>query len=96
MDQVALFAPPPVAEGVARFLGTCRRDDCRRVVAVEVESRAIGTWGECPAGHGRVYLERVRGTRTDAPCNSACMYARGPSCECGCGGANHGGGYVLR
>lgn len=28
-------------------------------------------------------------------CNAACMGARGPSCECQCAGANHGGGWAL-
>ena len=26
-------------------------------------------------------------------CDSRCMNATGPNCECGCGGANHGRGY---
>jgi len=28
-------------------------------------------------------------------CNSKCMGAVGPNCECSCGGKNHGAGFVL-
>lgn len=27
------------------------------------------------------------------PCGSKCLTARGPSCDCSCGGENHGGGH---
>jgi hypothetical protein len=27
-------------------------------------------------------------------CNSSCQHARGKHCECACGGANHGKGYM--
>jgi hypothetical protein len=26
------------------------------------------------------------------PCNTLCMFATGPNCECKCGGRNHGAG----
>ena len=26
-------------------------------------------------------------------CDSRCIYAKGPDCECSCGGANHGAGH---
>ena len=29
-----------------------------------------------------------------APCNDACIYARGPDCECKCQGLNHGKGWL--
>lgn len=28
-------------------------------------------------------------------CNSLCMGAHGPDCECRCGGKNHGAGFIL-
>jgi hypothetical protein len=27
-------------------------------------------------------------------CNALCMSARGPNCECRCGGKNHGAGFI--
>ncbi len=46
----------------------------------------------CPDCGGSVPVEKVAGTfREDKPCTARCMAAVGPSCECFCGGANHGG-----
>lgn len=32
----------------------------------------------------------VVGTVTEKPCGSRCMASKGPTCECACGGKNHG------
>lgn len=35
-------------------------------------------------------LRPIVGTVTDHECDSRCTSAKGPNCECACGGANHG------
>lgn len=47
----------------------------------------------CPAC-GKLRLgHEVVGTVTDHKCGSKCLNSKGPSCECACGGANHGAGH---
>lgn len=48
----------------------------------------------CPDHEGATRWEVVRGEVTDHACDGRCMNAIGPSCECSCGGANHGGRYL--
>lgn len=36
----------------------------------------------------------VKGTVTDCPCDGRCTSAKGPNCDCSCGGANHGSDYL--
>jgi hypothetical protein len=36
------------------------------------------------------FAKAIRGTVTDEPCGAKCLAAKGPSCDCSCGGANHG------
>jgi hypothetical protein len=51
---------------------------------------------DCPRCHARgLFLARIEGTESDHECNAACMFARGPLCECQCGGKNHGAGFAL-
>lgn len=51
--------------------------------------------GACP-DHGavEVRVSPIRGTVTDHECDSRCTSAKGPNCECSCGGANHGAAHV--
>lgn len=35
-------------------------------------------------------FDAVAGTVTEKPCGSRCMASKGPTCECACGGRNHG------
>lgn len=49
----------------------------------------------CPE-HGTAYLsgKPVKGSYSEARvCDSRCMGAKGPNCDCQCGGANHGANY---
>lgn len=67
---------------------------CAAVHAVEGARVVPAACRECG---GRVFSHpnRVEGVYSDRHnCNAACMFARGPSCECSCGGANHAGGWV--
>jgi hypothetical protein len=49
-----------------------------------------------PCGHApeKARLRNVKGTTTDRECDSRCMGAVGPSCECSCGGRNHGAAFA--
>jgi hypothetical protein len=55
---------------------------------------AFGSCADCgrihPSGRRILYSKQPRGHA----CNSLCMSATGPSCECRCGGKNHGAGFV--
>jgi hypothetical protein len=44
----------------------------------------------CPTCRRERIANTVSGRVTDQPCGSRCMGATGPSCDCACGGANHG------
>lgn len=37
---------------------------------------------------------RVKGTKTQKPCNDECTHARGKVCNCSCGGKNHGSAHI--
>lgn len=51
--------------------------------------RANGTCRSCQAA---TTIRLIRGTYVaDMKCGAKCMGATGPSCECSCGGKNHGG-----
>lgn len=36
----------------------------------------------------------IKGSVTDCPCDGRCTSAKGPNCDCSCGGANHGADYL--
>lgn len=72
------------------------------LAAREVETSRLLTYdngtvlARC-SGCARVrVLHPVRGTmRDDIPCNAKCVGAFGPSCDCSCGGRNHGGAHSI-
>ena len=49
---------------------------------------------DCTCGR-QVTLRRVSAAKTDHVCDSRCTSAKGHSCECSCGGANHGMGNAV-
>ena len=57
----------------------------------------VAPWAQCPE-HGKLYrLQLVKGSyREDIKCTSRCWNATGPSCDCSCGGANHGAGAPMK
>ena len=81
--------------------------DCLTVVAVETEikptydNRGYPHYATCGACSGEMEyigrVERNRLVRTDhvCPCDGRCTNATGPSCDCQCGGANHGSGVLV-
>ena len=97
--QVSLFsepAPPAVPTAPRNFY---RCADCLTIAAVDGRSPAGTLCGACdgPIEHmGEVYRTSLRQlTGYEAPCDHRCTGARGPDCECSCGGANHGTGLVV-
>jgi hypothetical protein len=81
----------------SRWVGRCRT--CKAAVRIEVPATdPIGSmwyidWERktvCECG-AAVKVKLVNGVVSDKVCNSRCMGAVGPACECSCGGENHGG-----
>lgn len=51
----------------------------------------------CPGCHRPTFGQAIRGRYNAATrCDARCIYAKGPDCECSCGGANHGAGHQPR
>jgi hypothetical protein len=100
VGQVGATAAPA---GPLWFVRCC---DCLSVVAVTAAElpRRVGRDGFpiCGACGGPVELmgqvERARLVSVAhlAPCDERCTNARGPSCDCKCGGRNHGSKLVVR
>lgn len=50
----------------------------------------------CPECDGSLQWDEIVGKVVDDhPCDARCMGARGPDCECSCGGANHGSAFQI-
>lgn len=80
---------------IARNIGRCRY--CKAVIVVEPQAHQVGrkVFGFCgcrPQGFN-VLCKPVRGRVADKTCDSRCVNAVGPSCDCSCGGANHAAGH---
>ena len=55
---------------------------------------AISTFVKCACGRS-FYMAPVKGViKADVACDARCTEAKGHSCECACGGRNHGAGSV--
>jgi hypothetical protein len=50
----------------------------------------------CPECQGRIYVKssEVEGHLSEKKCDARCTGARGPHCDCSCGGTNHGAGWL--
>jgi hypothetical protein len=54
-----------------------------------------GRFARCTANHKVFPVKAVKGTYSEAhECDARCLNAKGWSCTCSCGGANHGRGHV--
>lgn len=92
---------------MSRYFYRCA--DCLSVCATETElkpfqhkeSRYAMQVGKCGACEGWLeYMGRTQRARlvldsTRCPCDDRCTSARGPDCECQCGGENHGSHMVV-
>lgn len=85
-----------------------RCTDCLGIFTLEQKLPVVSTgdiyketYGTCSACGGDIeYMGQVEGTRLTktkaaVPCDSRCVFARGPSCDCQCRGENHGSGLVV-
>jgi len=48
----------------------------------------------CSCGAARMRMSAVQGRVSETKCSSKCTGAVGPSCDCECGGRNHGAGFL--
>lgn len=81
------------------YLGTCEmhgrpvRYEGGNATPVSGQAGKYRIWCPVPeagaSGHW-ILAERLVAVRTTVTCDGSCMSARRPSCDCGCGGANHG------
>lgn len=76
-----------------RFIGTCKA--CKTTFAVTVTSPTFGREiRRCPKCDTRTAVEQVFGSVSEGKrCDARCVNAKRSSCECQCGGRNHGGGH---
>lgn len=55
-----------------------------------------GFFARCPERHKVFMLKAIKGTYSpDHKCDARCLNAKGHTCTCSCGGANHGRGYAI-
>jgi hypothetical protein len=74
------------------YIGRCPVKGCGHV------ARQLGAFSRparCPEHEQRITLEPVWGELVETVrCDARCQNARGASCDCSCGGANHGRGHL--
>lgn len=93
--QLGLFELPAALAPVALF--RCKRCDFTAAREHEGHGPVPRPWRACPHCGGPVTGGLVDGAYSDGiRCDASCQYARGPSCDCSCGGANHGRGWLGR
>jgi hypothetical protein len=82
------------ARATTIYLGVCERDN--RPVRFEFPYD-MGPTAMIPCFAGctlPVKCERLHAVKTHLECDGSCRSARGPACECGCGGVNHGNAWT--
>lgn len=73
------------------LIGRCTTKGCKHTTSAE--GSIVGR-GECPE-HGAYTLNEVIGSYAETvKCGARCLNAVGPSCDCSCGGKNHGVGHA--
>jgi hypothetical protein len=72
------------------YLGTCK--PCDRPYRIDLGERAVQQYQQvaCPGCGNAMNVERLASVFTEESCDPRCMGATGPSCQCACGGENHG------
>lgn len=72
-----------------RVIGRCK--SCKQGFAEEINYFGPKRVFHC----GQVAtLLPVQAKQTSKPCGGRCISAIGPSCDCSCGGSNHGAGHL--
>lgn len=73
------------ATPTGHLIGTCK--------ACKTTSRVPGRFGgirPCTSCGKPIKTEEIWGNRTNKPCDARCLSAKRASCDCSCGGENHG------
>jgi hypothetical protein len=77
------------AKQLSVFIGRC--EPCNRPVRVTTDLFTGDHYSApCPDCHKFRDLQRLYGTVSKMECHGACMGAYGKTCDCACGGINHG------
>lgn len=87
---------PPVVRRLDDVMARCK--SCGRPARLTPEQRPRDVRPACPGCGGSLYVPagaEIVAQENGQPCNAICMNARGPSCDCSCGGANHGAGWAI-
>jgi hypothetical protein len=94
--QSAMFGLPDYDATAPRAMYRCERVRDHANGRARHFSGSPGT-APCPECGRVTFGTTIRGTyHKDALCNSLCVAATGPDCECNCAGANHGKAWLLR
>lgn len=87
-----------IESGRPRYYARCA--DCLSIGAVEagawIAGAACGVCGGPVENMGRVERDRLVRDEMRTPCDGRCTNARGPRCDCKCGGQFHGSGMLIR
>ena len=82
---------------MSRYFLRCR--DCLTVSAVECDAlprvMECGACGGALESMGKVSGLYLTHTHLGCPCDERCTGARGPKCDCSCGGENHGSNLLV-
>ena len=75
------------------YIARCYAKGCGAVRRIE-RGTQVEMWNGkphiiCACGSATV-VKAISGRTTDTACSDKCSAAKGPSCECACGGENHG------
>jgi hypothetical protein len=77
-----------------RLFGQVKYGEARLTREVNGEARDISHDAACPVCKRHRKSAHVVGTVTEHKCGAKCRSSKGPVCECSCGGAHHGGGFL--
>jgi hypothetical protein len=102
LETPAAWPPPPPAAAPAQPTGPrwfVRCVECLTIAAIN-EPPDCHTWrcGICNGqieSMGKVLRDRLVHAHLGSPCDDRCTFARGPQCDCSCGGKNHGSKLVV-
>ncbi len=96
LSFLEILTAPPTRR---RYAIRCR--DCLTVAFAELDANEAAVAHECSACAGRIeIMGEVFGALIGrreycSACDDRCTNAKGPNCDCPCGGKNHGSGAVV-
>lgn len=78
------------ATATRRYFGRCIEKGCKFRIVTEGATAGPRAPRGCPDHRISTDWRDLKAKRTEKECNGVCMGAVGPSCDCSCGGENHG------